>query len=156
MPRRIKNLAELGTLVGEDVAVSDWRVVPQQDIDAFALGTGDHQWIHVDPERARHESPFGTTIAHGFLTLSMLPRLMADSIEVGGIALAINYGIDRMRLPAPVPSGSRVRARFHLQSLRNLGKAAQATWSCTVECEGAARPVCVAEWLIHYVPTPAP
>ena len=152
-PRRIESLAELATLIGTEVAVSDWRLVTQGDIEAFAQGTGDHQWIHVDPERATRESPFGTTIAHGFLTLSLLPRLMSDCVELGGIALAINYGINRMRLPAPVPSGSQVRGRFELNSLRSTRKATHATWTCTVECSGHKRPVCVAEWLMHYVPS---
>lgn len=151
-PRHIENLTELATLVGTEVAVSDWRLVTQSDIDAFAQGTGDHQWIHVDPERAARESPFGAPIAHGFLTLSLLPRLMSDCIELGGVVLAINYGINRMRLPAPVPSGSRVRGRFELRSLRTTPKAAGATWNCTVECSEHGRPVCVAEWLMHYVP----
>ena len=154
-PRRIESLAELATLVGTEVAVSDWRLVSQADIEAFAQGTGDHQWIHVDPERAARESPFGITIAHGFLTLSLLPRLMSDCVELGGIAFAINYGINRMRLPAPVASGSQVRGRFELSSLRATRKAAHATWTCTVECSGQERPVCVAEWLMHYVPQSA-
>ncbi len=153
--RRIESLAELATLIGTEVAVSDWRLVSQADIEAFAQGTGDHQWIHVDPERAARESPFGITIAHGFLTLSLLPRLMSDCVELGGIAFAINYGINRMRLPAPVPSGSQVRGRFELSSLRATRKAAHATWTCTVECSGQERPVCVAEWLMHYVPQSA-
>ncbi len=154
MPRRIENLTALASLIGQEVAVSQWRAVTQADIDAFAQGTGDHQWIHVDPTRAAQDSPFGTTIAHGFLTLALLPRLMTDCIVLDGVALAINYGINRMRLPAPVASGSRVRARFELLSLRSCGKATHATWACTVEREGHPRPVCVAEWLMHYVPEP--
>lgn len=150
--RHVESPAALVALIGEEVAVSDWREISQADIDAFAQGTGDLQWIHVDPERAAKESPFGTTIAHGFLTLSLLSRLMGDSLDIGGVALAINYGINRMRLPAPVRSGSRVRARFTLMSLQPSDRAVQATWSCRMECEGQVRPVCTAEWLIRYIP----
>ncbi len=154
MARRIENLTALSALVGQEIAVSPWREISQADIDAFAQGTGDAQWIHVDPERAARESPFGVAIAHGFLTLSLLSRLMFDAIDVGGIALAINYGLNRVRLPAPVPSGSRVRARFTLVSLEPAGNAMQATWACEMEREGSDKPVCVAEWLMRYVPAP--
>ncbi|MCX7557113.1 MaoC family dehydratase [Xanthomonadaceae bacterium JHOS43] len=150
--RRIENLAMLAELVGQEVGVSDWRRISQADIDAFALGTGDDQWIHVDPERAARESPFGVAIAHGFLTISLLPRLMFDSIDLGGISLAINYGLNKVRLPAPVPVGSRLRAHFSLVSLEPAGTAVQAIWQCTVEREGGDKPVCVAEWLMRYVP----
>lgn len=152
--RRIQSIAALASLLGEEVGVSDWRTVGQADIDAFAQGTGDAQWIHVDPERAARESPFGSAIAHGFLTISMLPRLMFESIEIDGIALAINYGLNRVRLPAPVPVNSRVRARFVLIGLEPAGPATQATWQCTMEREGSDKPVCVAEWLVRYIPTP--
>ncbi len=155
MTRYIENLAALAALaalVGQEIAVSPWREVTQADIDAFARGTGDTQWIHVDPERAARESPFGTAIAHGFLTMSLLPRLMFDAITIDGIALAINYGLNRVRLPAPVPSGSRVRARFSLLSLEPAGPAMQAAWTCEKEREGGDKPVCVAEWLMRYIP----
>ncbi len=156
MTRYIENLAALAALVGQEIAISPWREVTQADIDAFARGTGDTQWIHVDPERAARESPFGTAIAHGFLTISLLPRLMFDAIAIDGIALAINYGLNRVRLPAPVPSGSRVRARFRLISLDTSDHAVQATWSCEMEREGSDKPVCVVEWLMRYIPaTPA-
>lgn len=152
MTCRIENLTALAALVGQEIATSPWREVSQADIDAFARGTGDDQWIHVDPERAVRESPFGTTIAHGFLTISLLPRLMFDAIDLGGIALAINYGLNRVRLPAPVPSGSRVRARFTLVSVEPAGSAMQAAWLCEMEREGSDKPVCVAEWLMRYIP----
>lgn len=152
MTRVVENLTALAALVGQEIATSPWREISQADIDAFAQGTGDTQWIHVDPERATRESPFGTTIAHGFLTISLLPRLMFDAIDIGGIALAINYGLNRVRLPAPVPSGSRVRARFVLVSLEPAGKAMQAVWACEMEREGSDKPVCVAEWLMRYIP----
>ena len=155
MTRRIENLTALAALVGQDIATSPWREISQADIDAFAQGTGDNQWIHVDPERAARQSPFGTTIAHGFLTISLLPRLMFDAIELGDIALAINYGLNRVRLPAPVPSGSRVRARFRLLSLEPAGTATQAVWACEMEREGSDKPVCAAEWLIRYIPAAA-
>ena len=152
MTCHIENLTALAALVGQEVATSPWREISQADIDSFAQGTGDHQWIHVDPERAVRESPFGTPIAHGLLTISLLPRLMFDAIELGDIALAINYGLNRVRLPAPVPSGSRVRARFTLVSLEPAGNAMQATWACEMEREGSDKPVCVAEWLMRYIP----
>ena len=152
MTRYIENLAALAALVGQEIAVSPWRDVTQADINAFAQGTGDSQWIHVDPERAARESPFGTAIAHGFLTISLLPRLMFDAIAIDGIALAVNYGLNRVRLPAPLPSGSRVRARFSLLSLEPAGTAMQAAWTCEMEREGGDKPVCVAEWLMRYIP----
>lgn len=152
MTRHIENLTALATLAGQEIATSPWREVSQADIDSFARGTGDDQWIHVDPERAVRQSPFGTTIAHGFLTISLLPRLMFDAIDLGGIALAINYGLNRVRLPAPVPSGSHVRARFTLVSVEPAGTAMQAAWLCEMEREGSDKPVCVAEWLMRYIP----
>ena len=155
MARRIENLPALGALIGEEIAIGPWRRITQADIDGFAHATGDSQWIHIDPERAARHSPFRSTIAHGFLTLSLLPRLMSEAIDVGGLRMAINYGLDKVRLPAPVPVESRVRARFVLDALEPAGNAFQATWICTVEREGSDKPVCVAEWLVRYVPEKA-
>src|SRR3954468_9838036 len=115
MPRVvIPDIAELKRLVGAEVAVSDWLALTQERIGEFADATGDHQWIHVDAARAAAESPFGTTIAHGFLTLSLLPHLLAQAIEIQGMRVGVNYGLNRVRFTGPVPAGARVRARFRL------------------------------------------
>ena len=146
--RVIEGIAELKSLVGQSVGLGDWYTVTQAQIDAFAETTGDRQWIHVDTERARTESPFGTTIAHGFLTLSLLSQLHAQAVQVRGpFKLAINYGLNRVRFPAPVPAGSRIRVHSTLQSLEELPGAIQLLWLETVEIEGQAKPALVAEWL---------
>jgi acyl dehydratase len=147
------DLTRLGERAGEEVGTSDWISVTQDRINAFADATGDHQWIHVDRERASTESPYGTTIAHGFLTLSLISALMRNAISIGGLRMTINYGANRVRFVAAVPAGSRIRARIVLQSLTPLdGGAQQATWNITVEREGAAKPCLVAEWLVRYYP----
>ncbi len=140
-------IEELGQLVGKEVAVTDWFTVTQERIDVFADATEDYQWIHVDRERAVKESPYGTTVAHGFLTLSLLPHLMGQAVEIQGMPLGINYGLNRVRFSGPVPAGSRVRARFRLAAVENIAKGVQTTWNVTVEREGEAKPVLVAEWL---------
>ena len=137
-------LAELKPLVGHEVAVSDWITVTQARIQLFADATGDHQWIHVDAERAR-AGPFGTTIAHGFLTLSLLPEMAASAFAVLDTKMGVNYGLNRVRFPAPVPSGSRLRGRFKLLAWEPLEGGAQLTIEVTMEREGADKPVCVAE-----------
>ena len=142
--RRFEHLAELQPLVGQEVAVSDWITIDQARIDRFAEATGDHQWIHVDPVRAA-AGPFRTTVAHGFLTLSMLPELSASAIEVGNVRMGVNYGLNRVRFPAPVPSGSRVRGRFRLLAYEPIEGGAQITMEVTMEREGSSKPVCVAE-----------
>src|SRR5216117_2733355 len=134
----IAGVAQLKPLIGTEVAVTDWLTVSQERIDAFADATEDHQWIHVDRERAAAESPYGTTVAHGFLSLSLLPYLLGQAIEIQGTRLGINYGLNRVRFTGPLPSGSRVRAR------EPEGKI---TWDVTVEREGEAKPVLVAEWI---------
>src|SRR5262249_42211269 len=130
MPRRvIEDIAELRSLVGQEVGVSDWLTVGQAEIDAFAEVTGDRQWIHVDPERARAESPFGTTIAHGFLTLSLLSHLHAQAVHVrGDFNMAINYGLNRVRFPSPLRAGSRIRAHSTLQAVEDVAGAIQVLW----------------------------
>ena len=140
-------IEELRQLLGKEVAVTDWLTVSQERIDAFAGATQDHQWIHVDRERAARESPYGTTVAHGFLSLSLLPYLLGQAIEIQGTRLGINYGLNRVRFTGPVPPGSRVRARFGLAAVEDIDRGVQMTWNVTVEREGEAKPVLVAEWI---------
>lgn len=145
---RIKfdSLEELSARVGQEIVVSDWLEITQERIDAFADATGDHQWIHVDPKRAR-ESPFGTTIAHGFLTMSLLSWFTNESIEFGNSRMGVNYGCNRLRFTAPVKSGSRLRTRFGLKACEPIEGGVQMVWDITMECEGESKPVLVAEWL---------
>jgi acyl dehydratase len=143
--RVIASLAELKQLVGQEVAISDWVAVTQERVDQFAEATGDLQWIHIDVERSRKESPYGGTIAHGFLTLSLLPLLMANAISMPDVKMGVNYGLNKVRFPAPVPVGSRVRARMHLLGVEDIEGGAQMTWQVTIEREGSEKPVCVAE-----------
>jgi len=137
--------------VGQEIAVSDWMAVSQEMIDQFADATGDHQWIHVDRKRAE-QSIFKTTIAHGFLTLSLTSALLRSAINPTGLRMAINYGLNRVRFIAPVPSGSKVRGRFTLSNVEEAGGAVQATWTATIEREGGDKPVCAVEWLVRYYP----
>ena len=137
-------LAELQHLVGQEIAVGDWVEVTQERIQRFAEATGDHQWIHIDPERAK-AGPFGTTIAHGFLTLSLLPEMAANAFEVRDTKMGVNYGLNRVRFPAPVPSGSRLRGHFRLLKYEPLEGGAQLTTEVKMEREGSDKPVCVAE-----------
>jgi acyl dehydratase len=149
--RILDDLDTLADLSGEELGTSDWLAIDQQRVNAFADATGDHQWIHVDPERAA-SGPFGKTIAHGFMTLALLPRLQHQIYTVNGIKLAINYGLNKVRFPAPVPVGSRVRAQSSLVSVDDVGNGAvQATISTTVEIEGSAKPACVAESVVRFV-----
>ena len=131
-------------LIGKELGPSEWLEVDQERIDRFADATGDHQWIHVDPERAA-EGPFGTTIAHGYLTLSLLPILMSNALDLTGYRMGINYGVNKVRFPAPVPSGSRVRAAFTVQSVEEVQGGEQGVVLAVVEREGGDKPVCVAE-----------
>lgn len=139
-----EHLVDLQARVGEEVGVSEWITVDQNRINLFADATGDHQWIHIDAERAA-KGPFGTTIAHGFLTLSLLPEMSASAFQVLDTRMGVNYGLDRVRFPAPVPSGSRLRGRFKLLSYEPLEGGAQLTVEVTVEIEGSSKPACVAE-----------
>ena len=149
--RTFTSAAELTAARGGELGTSDWVTVTQDAVNQFADATGDHQWIHVDPERAAH-GPFGTTIAHGYMTLSLLPALQHTMYSVEGIKLAINYGLNKVRFPAPVPVGSRVRATSTLVNVEDLGNGAvQLTVSTTVEVEGSSKPACVAESLVRYV-----
>lgn len=149
--REITSVEELRLLTGQEVAVSDWFEVTQDRIDLFAEATGDHQWIHIDVERAKAESPYGTTIAHGFLTMSLLSYLMSQTVIIKlPIRMGINYGLNKVRFPSAVPAGSKIRARAILQSLEEIPGGQQLAWSITVEREGVDKPCCVAEWLVRY------
>ncbi len=141
---------QLRDFVGREVGVSEWHDVTQEMIDRFADATGDRQWIHVDAARAAAESPFKATIAHGFLTLSLISSLLRSALTPTGLRMAINYGLNRVRFVSPVPSGSRVRGRFMLAAVEETGGAIQAVWSVTVEREGGEKPACVAEWVVRY------
>ncbi|MES2103639.1 MAG: MaoC family dehydratase [Pseudomonadota bacterium] len=143
--REIQDLAELKSLVGQQVAVSDWVEVTQERINMFAEATGDMQWIHIDVERSKRESPFGGPIAHGFLTLSLLPMLMANAIHLSDVKMGVNYGLNKVRFTAPVPAGSRVRAHLKLLNVEDITGGAQMTWEVTIEREGQDKPACVAE-----------
>ena len=150
--KTFQTLSELAACVGQEVAVSDWLTITQEQVNLFAEATGDHQWIHVDPEKAR-AGPFGGPIAHGFLTLSLLPKFFESSLEIVQSRMGVNYGLNRVRFTAPVPVGSRLRARLKLlacEPIDNDGQ--QMTWEVTVEREGATRPVCVAESLVRRYP----
>ena len=142
--KRFAHLRDLAPLVGQPLAVGDWITVEQARIDAFAEATDDRQWIHTDPVRAAG-GPFGAPIAHGFLTLSLLPALLARSFAIDDVRMGVNYGLNRVRFPAPVPAGSRLRASFVLLAFDALDGGAQLTLRATVEREGGAKPVCVAE-----------
>jgi acyl dehydratase len=145
--RTFEKLADLAALVGQEVAVSDWIPVTQQQVNLFAEATGDHQWIHVDVERAS-AGPFGAPIAHGFLTLSLLPKFFESALEVLDTRMGVNYGLNRVRFTAPVPVGSRLRAHLRLLDCQPVADNGwQMTWGVTVEREGSDRPVCVAESL---------
>jgi len=146
------DVSTLRDRVGQEVAVSGWLEVTQERIDQFADATGDRQWIHVDTARAAAESPFKITIAHGFLTLSLVSALLRDAVEFTGLRMAINYGMNRLRFVAPVPAGSRVRARFTPASVDDEKGSIQVTWRVTVERERSDKPVLVAEWLVRYYP----
>jgi acyl dehydratase len=147
--RDIATLAELEAMVGTEVALSRWFDLPQQRINTFADATDDHQWIHVDLERAQAESPFGGPVAHGFLTLSLLPAMLDSALRIGDVRVGVNYGLNKVRFPAPVPAGSRLRARFSLRSFDKLDGGAQIIWDSTVEREGGSKPVCVTEFVLR-------
>ena len=139
----------LRAAVGQHAGYSDWHEITQEQINLFAQATGDHQWIHVDPERAA-KGPFGTTIAHGYLTLSLIPMLAGQVSRVDGVAMVVNYGCNRVRFPSPVPVGAKVRAGVELTDVEDVQGGVQATMKVTYEVEGAPKPACVAELLIRY------
>jgi acyl dehydratase len=146
--KRFARLAEMADLVGQEFARSPTLLVDQRVIDAFAEATGDRQWIHVEPKRAA-ASPFGTTIAHGFLTLSLVPQMMYGAFAVDDVRFGLNYGVNRMRFPAPVPAGSRLATRFRLLAFEPIDGGAQLTIEATVEREGHDKPVCVVEQVVR-------
>ncbi|MEO8159240.1 MAG: MaoC family dehydratase [Betaproteobacteria bacterium] len=141
------SLDELAGRAGEEIVISDWLEITQKRIDQFADATGDHQWIHVDVERARRESPFGAPIAHGFLTMSLLSHFLNESLEFGNSKMGVNYGFNRLRFTAPVKAGSRLRARFKLKELQRIEAGVQMVWDIVMECDGESKPVLVAEWV---------
>ncbi|MCA3239209.1 MAG: MaoC family dehydratase [Curvibacter sp.] len=150
--KTFQTLQELPALVGQEVAVSDWLTITQEQVNQFAQATGDHQWIHVDVDKAR-AGPFGAPIAHGFLTLSLLPQFFESSLRVVESRMGVNYGLNRVRFMAPVPVGSRLRARMKLLACDPIdGQGMQMSWEVTIEREGVAKPVCVAESIARRYP----
>jgi acyl dehydratase len=151
-PVKFASIDSLKDSIGREIAVSDWIVVTQGRIAEFAEATGDRQWIHLDRERAEKESPYSTTIAHGFLTLSLLSFLMQNAIQFEQAGRrAINYGLNRVRFPSAVRAGSQIRGRFAMAAFKDLGDAIELVLSVTVECEGSDKPACIAEWVVrHY------
>ena len=144
--RILENIEELKTLVGQEIGISEWTTISQDRINKFADATGDHQWIHIDVERAKYELPGGTTIAHGFLTLSLLPKLAQEIYKVKGIRHSLNYGSDRIRFTAPVPAESRVRGRYKLKSTEDVkDNGVKIIGEMTIEIEGRDRPACIVE-----------
>jgi acyl dehydratase len=141
-------LDDLRTHIGQELGVSPWHTVTQSQIDQFASITGDHQWIHTDPARAARESPYGATIAHGFLTVALLSQLINEAIAVDGdFKLRVNYGFNRLRFTGAVPAGSRIRGRFTLQSIKDVEGGVEISWLSTVEVEGRDKPALVAYWI---------
>jgi acyl dehydratase len=150
-PRVIEDLDDLKSFAGQEIGVTDWLVVTQERIQQFAEATEDRQWIHVDGERAKRESPYHTTIAHGFLTLSLLSFLMKQAIQIkSGVRMAVNYGLNRVRFPSPVRADAKIRGRFTLLTLKEVSNALEAVFSVSVESEGAEKPCCAAEWIVRY------
>ena len=151
VPFEVETLQSLRGLVGREMAVTEWFLVTQERIQQFAEVTDDRQWIHVDRERAERESPYGTTIAHGFLTLSLLSRFMKEAIQIrSGVRMSVNYGLNRVRFPSAVRAGSKIRARFTLQSLKDVPDALETVFNTRVEVQGSDKPCCVAEWVVRY------
>lgn len=147
----IDNVTELRAHVGREIAISDWFTVTQEQIARFADVTDDHQWIHLDQARAARESPYGTTIAHGFLSLALIGALVRNAVSIGGQKLSVNYGLNRVRFTSAVPSGARIRARVTPMSVEDVdGTTSQVTWKIVVEREGGAKPCLVAEWIVRY------
>ncbi|HVH88480.1 MAG TPA: MaoC family dehydratase [Terriglobales bacterium] len=150
-PLILKNPQALNEWVGREIGVTEWFRVSQDRIKQFAEATEDRQWIHIDRAKVSKESPYGTTIAHGFLTLSLISHLVKELLQIqGGMRLAVNYGSNRVRFPAPVRAESRIRARVALQALKELLDSVEATYAVTVECEQSDKPACVAEWIVRY------
>jgi acyl dehydratase len=152
-PVLLDNLHSLKEFAGREVGVTEWFSITQERIERFAEATEDRQWIHVDRERVSKESPYGTTIAHGFLTLSLVSHFLKEVVQIrSGVRLAVNYGLNRVRFPFPVRCGSKIRARVGLLSLKQLPEAVEATFSVAMEVENSDKPCCVAEWVVRYFP----
>jgi acyl dehydratase len=147
---RFAGIDDAKSRIGQEIGVSEWMLIDQARVNGFAEVTGDHQWIHVDVERAKRESPFGGPIAHGYLTVSLLAKFAGECIAVDGIKLAVNYGLNRVRFASPVKVGSRVRARFVLAAVDDIAGGAQMTWQATVEIDGGEKPACIAEMLTRW------
>lgn len=144
------DLSALAHRLGEEIGVSDWFEITQERINQFAEATEDRQWIHTDPARAASDSPFHATIAHGFLTLSLVSVLVRTTINLSRLRMAINYGVNKVRFVAPVTVNSRIRARFVASSVEEKGTAVQVVWGITIEREGSEKPVCVVDWIVRY------
>ena len=150
-PKILDNPQDLKTLIGQELAPTGWFTVTQDRINKFAEATEDHQWIHLDEPRAKKESPFGATIAHGFLTLSLVSHFMKQAVEVkSGVRLAVNYGLNKVRFPAPVKSGAKIRAKIKVESAKELPDCIEAIFAVTIEAEHAQKPSCVAECIVRY------
>ncbi len=150
-PVVLESLESLKQFLGKEIAVSDWMTITQERIRQFAEATEDRQWIHVDEERARRESPYGSTIAHGFLTLSLIGHLLKQTITLPrDLRWTVNYGLNRVRFPAPVRAGARIRGRVALSALKALPDCTEAVFALTVEVDGSEKPCCVAEWILRY------
>jgi len=151
VPLVLETPHSLRDFIGRELALTDWFPIAQERIEQFAEVTEDRQWIHVDRERAERESPYGTTIAHGFLTLSLLSRFLKEAIQIrGGVRMTVNYGLNRVRFPSAVRTGSKIRVRFILQSLKDVTDALEAVFDARVEVQGSDKPCCVAEWVVRY------
>lgn len=150
--KTFENLSDLVSLLGQEVAVSDWTTITQEQVNKFAEATGDHQWIHIDVERAK-AGPFGAPIAHGFLTLSMVPKFFQSAMTIANTRMGVNYGLNKVRFTSPVPVGSRLRARMKLLACDPIdNQGMQMTWEVTTEREGASKPVCIAESIARHYP----
>ncbi len=147
--RTFATVAALQAEVGNEIAISEWMTISQERVNLFADATDDHQWIHVDPERAQRESPFGGTIAHGYMTLSLIPTLFESVVELPPGKMSINYGLNKVRFPSPMLVGGRLRGRFKLMTVEPMEGCVQSIWLMTVELEGSDKPVCVAESVLR-------
>jgi acyl dehydratase len=152
MSARVVEVTELKSLIGQELGVSDWHLVTQEEINKFADATHDHQWIHVDPERAKKESPFGGPIAHGYYTLALAPHLVSQALTVTGVRMGVNYGLNTLRFTAPVRIGKRVRVRVAVNSVGDVTAGVQVALGLTYEVEGESKPACVAEVVYRYYP----
>ena len=146
----VENIQELKKYAGQDITLTDYYQIDQSRVDQFATITEDRQWIHTDVERARRESPHGGTIAHGFLTLSLLNYFLLQAVDVKNVRLGLNYGLNSVRFPAIVPTGAKIRAQVRLLSVEDVPGGIQAVWKFTITCQGNEKPSCVAEWVVRY------